>query len=140
LISGALGAVGGGGVAKGLAAKARRTPIKKTGKIGDALSIAENKLRGNTLLETQTRSIPGHSTVVDSTWRNARREIYYVESKFGNSALTPAQRIARDNLGDAYHVERWGYDFVERVGAYVGGAGTSIARSGQDPDCTCIAP
>lgn len=91
------------------------------GTIGESASIAYNWLQGSSLLGTQVK-IPGLSTIADSAWRSMSGAAYYVESKFGTSTLTSAQRIARDTLGDAYHIERWGYDWVGRVGSTLGNA------------------
>ena len=58
---------------------------------------------------------------------------YYVESKFGTSGLTKAQRVARDTLGDLYSVEKWDYDWVSSVGSTIGnslGIGTSSTVDG----------
>ncbi|WP_321166292.1 RHS repeat-associated core domain-containing protein, partial [Luteimonas huabeiensis] len=134
----ALGAVGGGLGANALTRAARGMTNSTKGRVGEALSIANNKLKGSRLIETQTRSIPGYRTVVDSTWRSWRGATYYVESKFGSSGLTAAQRAAQRGVGDAYRVERWGYDLVGRAGAVGGGAiggaaGGAIAGGG----CGC---
>jgi hypothetical protein len=61
-----------------------------------------------------------------------------VESKFGTAGLTNAQKQAAQALGDAYQVERWGYPFFERVGAYAGGTAGAVAgqQFGGD-DCGC---
>lgn len=85
---------------------ARKLSTETKGRVGEALSIVENHLAGSRLLSTQSRSIPGQPTVVDSTWRSFRGSRYYVESKFGLSPLTRAQRAAALAMGDAYHVER----------------------------------
>ena len=85
-----------------------------------ACLFVENTLEGSTNLATQTRSIPGFRTIVDSTWESASGDLYYVESKFGTAGLTAAQRLAANALGDQYQVERWGYDFFQRVGGYLG--------------------
>ena len=106
------------------------------GAIGEGLSFAENTLEGSTNLATQTRSIRGFRTIVDSTWESARGEVYYVESKFGTSGLTAAQRQAANALGEQYQVERWGYDFFQRDGGYLGGGtGTVGAMSGRSCGC-----
>ncbi|MEO6664929.1 MAG: RHS repeat-associated core domain-containing protein [Rubrivivax sp.] len=134
----ALGAVGGGLGGRGLTGLMRGLSNGTKGQIGETLSIVNNRLGGSRLLSTQTRSIPGQRTIVDSTWRSLTGSTYYVESKFGTSGLTAAQRAARGAVGEAYHVERWGYPFFERVGAYGGGAaagaGASTAAGG---DCGC---
>lgn len=137
-VSTALGAVGGGIGGRGLSSflKGLSNPIKGT--VGESLSMANNWLRGSRLISTQTRSIPGFRTIVDSTWRSIGGTTYYVESKFGTSGLTAAQHAAANALGNAYHVERWGYPFFERVGAYVGGSAGGIAGSNTgNSNCKC---
>jgi len=89
------------------------------GEIGEAASLSYNWLQGSRLLGTQ-EVIPGFRTRVDSVWQSASGMTYYVESKFGTAGLTAAQREARSGLGDAYQVERWGYDWVGRIGANLG--------------------
>jgi len=145
LASGALGAIGGGIGGKGLSSVLRGLSNKAKGGIGEGLSILENRLGLNRLVETQTRSIPGQRTIVDSTWRSIRGITYYVESKFGMSGLTKAQRAAQQAVGDLYHVERWGYSFFERVGAYIGGTERAVSEQAALPppeaasgeDCKC---
>jgi hypothetical protein len=107
------------------------------GAIGEGLSVAENSLAGSTLVGTQVSGEGlGLTTIFDSVWESASGEVYYVESKFGTSGLTAAQRAAANALGDAYHVERWGYPFFQRVGAYLGGgAGAAGAMSGRSCGC-----
>jgi RHS repeat-associated protein len=134
----AFGAVGGGLGGKGLAHGLRMLPRSLKGSIGEALSVAENTLKGSRLLDRQFRGIPGQSTVADSVWRSLSGGIYYVESKFGLSTLTAAQRRAASALGSQYKVERWGYPFFGRVGAYLGGGGASSAFQSSSPNgCGC---
>src|SRR5262249_28188751 len=127
-VSAALGAVGGGLGGKGLstALKGLSRPLK--GQIGEGLSMIENRLAGSRLVNTQTR-IPGQRSIADRTWDSlfGFGDRYYVESKFGTSSLTSAQRAAAKALGDQYQVERWGYPFFERVGAYFGGTAGGLA-------------
>ncbi|MBL8350366.1 MAG: hypothetical protein JNL87_08610 [Burkholderiaceae bacterium] len=141
LASTALGAVGGGLGGKGLTSAVRGLSNGTKGSIGETLSIANNRLMGSRLVSTQARSIPGQRTIVDSTWRSLTGNTYYVESKFGTSGLTSAQRAAANAVGDAYHVERWGYPFFERVGAYgggaAGGAAGTAAGGAAGGDCDC---
>jgi RHS repeat-associated protein len=141
LASTALGAVGGGLGGRGLSSMVKGLSNGAKGNLGEALSLVENRLAGSRLLSTQARSIPGQSTIVDSTWRSAGGATYYVESKLGTSGLTAAQRAAQRAVGDAYRVERWGYPFFERVGAYPGGAAGGIAGGqtggGGGGDCEC---
>jgi len=99
------------------------------GAIGEGASITYNWLRGNELIGTQVK-IPGFSTIADSAWKNASGALYYVESKFGTSTLTKAQRTASNSLGSAYQVERWGYDWVGDVGSTIGNSlGMGISSS-----------
>ena len=127
----AVSAVSAGVFAAVLPPLAKMLPNSIKGDIGETTSLIYNWLKGSTLLDTQG-SIPGFSTIPDSTWQSLSGDIYYVESKFGTSGLTSAQRIARDALGDAYVVERWGYDWVARVGANLGfGLGLGIDTFGE---------
>ncbi len=106
------------------------------GAIGEGLSFLRNTLKGSTYIEGQTASIPGFRTIVDSTWESASGVRYYVESKFGTSGLTAAQRLAANALGDAYEVEKWTYPFFGQVGNYLGGAGGAAgAMSGRGCGC-----
>jgi RHS repeat-associated protein len=99
------------------------------GDIGEAASVAYNWLQGSTLLGREV-SIPGYSAIADSSWQGLSGDFYYVESKFGTSTLTAAQRAAQAGLGDAYRVERWGYDWVGSVGANLGiGAGLGVSAA-----------
>ena len=137
----AMGAVGGGLGSRALTSGLRGLSNQAKGRVGEALSIAKNRLGGNRLIETQTRSIPNQRTIVDSTWRSRSGSTYYVESKFGTAGLTRAQREASRAVGDAYRVERWGYDFFGNVGAtgggiVGGGAGAAVSAAG-DKDCGC---
>ena len=62
----------------------------------------------------------------------------YVESKFGKSTLTKPQREAQKALGDQYYVERWGYDFFDRIGSYLGGGvGYLFDVNSMPSDCDC---
>ena len=137
LVSTALGTIGGGFGGRGLSSLVRAQSNATKGRIGEALSVVENRLGGNSLVNTQTR-IPGQRTIADSTWRSFGGSTYYVESKLGTSTLTRAQRAARQALGDLYHVERWAYPLFTRAGAYPGGVAGAVAggQVGGD-DCTC---
>ncbi len=105
------------------------------GAIGEGLSIAENTLTGSTRLPVLGR-IPGTRAIPDSAWRSLIGQIYYVESKFGTSHLTAAQRLAANALGDAYQVEQWTYPFFGRIGGYLGaGYGGVGAMSGRSCGC-----
>jgi RHS repeat-associated protein len=151
LASAAMGAVGGGIAGRGLNSLLMRLRQGRIGdsalaltkkNVGENLSLVENLLKGRRLLSTDTKSIPGMSTMVDSTWRNFfGGGIRYVESKFGTSGLTWAQSQAKA-LVPNYVVERWGYDFFGRVGGYAGGAVASLLRnpgssSASGDDCEC---
>lgn len=139
LASTALGAVGGGLGGRGLTSALGNLSKGAKGQIGEALSIVENTLKGSSQAAARnTASIPGQSTLVDSTWSSISGATYYVESKFGLSSLTGPQRRAAKALGDLYHVERWGYPFFDRVGAYLGGTGAATVSSALGGgDCTC---
>jgi len=138
LSSTVLGAVGGGFGGRALSGLVQKLSSQTKGRVGEALSILENHLAGSRLLSTQSRSIPGQRTIVDSTWRSFGGSRYYVESKFGLSTLTRAQRAAAEAMGDAYHVERWGYPFFSTAGAYPGAlAGPLIGGQLHDDECSC---
>jgi len=118
--------------ARALPALAKLLPKKAKGAIGEGMSIAKNFLEGNRYLGRQ-RPIPGTTSIADSAWASGSGAIYYVESKFGMSGLTAAQRAASKVLGSAYHIERWGYDWVANVGRYAG------AAAGASWECSCQA-
>jgi RHS repeat-associated protein len=122
----ALGAIGGVLGGRGLTTFAKSLSKETKGVVGEALSVAKNSLRGNRLLGTQV-PIPTQTTVADSYWQSLNGTRYYVESKFGTSGLTPAQRRAAAALGNAYRVERWRYPFAEKVGSVAGGVGGGAA-------------
>ena len=146
LSSAALGALGGGIGARGLTSFLNRLPIGRVGQsalkltkknIGENLSLVENRLKGRRLIATERATIPGLFTKVDSTWRTLTGRIKYVESKFGTSPLSDAQRLAAATEPN-YVVERWSYEFFSRIGAYFGGAtGTILGNPGGDGDCEC---
>ena len=135
ILAGALGGIGGGfggkALTKGLSGLSNRTK----GKIGEALSNGYNRARGSRRVWEDR--IPGQTTRPDSVWTSRGGERYYVESKFGKSSLTGPQRKAARELGDSYHVERWGYDFFDKVGGYVGGLMGGAAGSGLGSECEC---
>ena len=107
------------------------------GAIGEGLSLVENNLAGSTSLGTQVPGAElGLSTTFDSVWQSSGGEVYYVESKFGTSSLTSAQRAAQNALNDAYHVEQWDYNFFARVGGYSGFA-YGAAGSLRSHNCGC---
>jgi RHS repeat-associated protein len=136
-MSTALGAVGGGLGGRGLTGFLKGLSNKTKGGIGESLSVAENTLKGSTQAAARnSASIPGQSTLVDSTWRSWSGTLYYTESKFGMSTLTKPQQRAAKALGDSYRLERWGYDFFGRAGSYFGATGTSLVRSAAD-ECEC---
>ncbi len=129
-LGGALGGAGLPGWLSGLSISTKQ-------KIGEGLSIANNYLRGSSLLATNKQTIIGFKTRPDSTWSSIMGNIYYFESKFGNSRLRPAQLAAAQALGDRYVVERWGYDFFGRIGAYLGGAAAAVINQGGVQGCDC---
>jgi hypothetical protein len=123
-----------GPAGRGVAAATRLLPNAVKGQIGEVASTAYNWLKGSTYLGRQV-PIQGFTTIADSQWQAVGGAIYYVESKFGASTLTSAQRVARDALGDLYKVERWGYDWVNSIGA---GAGTAAgAGAAATSSCRC---
>jgi RHS repeat-associated protein len=138
-VAGEIATTAAGGLfgAQKLTAAATKLPMRFKGQIGEALSVIENRLSRGTLVNTEIRDIPGLATRADSEWIK-RGMSYFVESKFGNSPLSSAQKVAQRVLGASYHVERWGYDFVGRVGAYLGGGvGASLGAAAIDSNCGC---
>ena len=134
-ISAGLGALGGGFGGRALSSSLKGLPARTKGNIGEGLSLVENRLKGSRLMGKQ-QPIPKYRTRADSTWQSRSGDTYYVESKFGNSRLRPAQRQAASGLRDNYRVERWTYPFFERAGSYPGGAIGGIGGAkGQSRDC-----
>jgi RHS repeat-associated protein len=135
----ALGALGGGLGGKALTGYLRGLNMQSKKVIGETLSLVENRLKFARLVSQNRKSIPGFGTIVDSTWDSFRGARYYVESKFGTSPLSKLQKIAAANLPpEVYHVERWGYPFFERVGAYVGGTtGAIVGEEMPGRGCGC---
>jgi hypothetical protein len=121
---------------RGVTALAKLLPNSAKGLIGEGASIASNWLQGSTFLGTQI-SIPGLTTIADSAWVGSDGVAYYVESKFGTCGLTAAQRVAQRALGGLYHVERWGYDWVGRVGAGLGAAAGAAGVAATSGSCGC---
>jgi RHS repeat-associated protein len=142
-ISAALGAVGGEFGGRGLTSGLRGLSNFTKRDIGEGLSILENRLSGASLVARNEATIPGgFTTEVDSTWNSFFGKRYYVESKFGKGSLTRAQRVAAAALpADIYRVERWGYPFFDRAGAYAGGTAGALAgnsgASGGNSGCGC---
>src|SRR5262249_30172782 len=66
-------------------------PNSVKGAIGETASIAYNAAQGSKLTGTQVK-VNGLSSVIDSSWESISGQAYFVESKFGNSTLTSAQR------------------------------------------------
>jgi RHS repeat-associated protein len=121
---------------RGVTALAKLLPNSVKGLIGEGASIASNWLQGSTFLGSQV-SIPGLTTIADSAWVGADGVAYYVESKFGTAGLTAAQRVAQRALGDLYQVERWGYDWVGKVGAGLGATAGGVGAAAATGSCGC---
>jgi RHS repeat-associated protein len=126
-----------GGFALGGAGGAKLSNATK-GAIGEWASIIKNTLAGNKLLGRQVREV-GFRTIFDAKWLSRAGKIFYEETKFGTSTLTKAQRAAQSTLGDAYVVQRWGYDWVKSVGAIGGGSAGGVigAATATDNSCSC---
>ena len=113
----ALGGKIGAEVTEGIA---RSLSNATKGEIGEWASYLYNKLQGAELVDEQVKKAFGTRTTADFVF-SLEGELYIVESKFGNSTLTAAQRAALRTLGeDVYNVEYWGYDWVRRVGGNLG--------------------
>ncbi len=115
-------------------------PNGAKGAIGEGLSIAKNTLQGSTRIGIQMEAadagLQGLTTTFDSVWDSSSGARYYVESKFGTSGLTAAQRAAANALGNAYQVERWTYPFFGQVGSYLGPVGGAAgAMAGRNCGC-----
>ncbi|MCX2836405.1 RHS repeat-associated core domain-containing protein [Microbulbifer thermotolerans] len=137
-VTGGLGSAAG---RQGLTAGLKGLSNQTKGAIGEALSTAKHTLRGSRRLGTQQR-IPGQRSIADSVWQGRNGSIYYVESKFGTSGLTKAQRAAQRALGGAYQVDRWGYPWFGNVGSGLGGtagaaAGGAAANAAVGSGCGC---
>lgn len=111
-LAGKLGSVAMDKVARGLSNATK-------GAIGEWTSYAYNRLGGATVVGEQVKKAMGTRTTADWIFEKGGVQ-YIVESKFGTSTLTSAQRAAQKTLGDLYQVERWGYDWVQRVGSQAG--------------------
>jgi RHS repeat-associated protein len=137
-LTGGLGSVlGRSGLTAGLKGLSNATK----GDIGEGLSIAKNMLKGSKLIQPQAK-IPGQTTIADSYWRAMDGTKYWVESKFGTSSLSPAQKAAQKALGAAYHVEKWTYPWVGEVGSTAGTiaggtAGGTTVGVFSTSDCGC---
>jgi len=113
----------------------------KVHRLGPACNVGSPRCgrwrtRGTWLQHGTPPRFLGQSTLVDSTWRSWSGALYDTESKFGMSTLTKPQQRAAKAFGDAYHVERWGYDIFSRAGSYFGATGTSVVQSASD-ECGC---
>jgi len=108
------------------------------GTIGEATSLLKNLAQGNIpaggdgvgwQVEVQ---VGGRTPILDWQFRNIfTGDTTYVESKFGTSNLSSAQRAAASNLSNMT-VEKWTYDFWSKAGA-AGGAAGATAGSGRKP-------
>jgi len=138
-ISTAFGMIGGFAGGKGLSSGLSKLSIKTKGKIGESLSLINNRLKLSKLVARNEMTIPGHRTIVDSTWRSLDGSLYYVESKFGKSQLSRLQKKAYAVLGpEQYRIERWDYAFFGRIGAYTGGSGAvGFNRLTSADNCDC---
>jgi RHS repeat-associated protein len=115
LTGGAGGSFGGAGLKAGLKGLSNSTK----GKIGEALTrISNPRLWFNP--GTGARLPGGLTSVVDFSYVKSG-VLYVVESKFGKSTLTKAQRAAQKALGANYSVQRWSYGFFGNVGGGFGG-------------------
>lgn len=121
--SGAVGGLTGGVGGRLFTGYLRGLSIGAKGDIGETLSTTLNRLKGSRQIAPPNSLIRGTglTTIADSQWRSIFGNTYIVESKFGLSKLSSAQRIAQQALGDAYRVEQWSYGFFAGVGAAGGG-------------------
>ena len=63
----------------------------------------------------------GANAVPDRVVKRAGGSLKVVESKYGSSTPTPAQRDLKRQLGDDMVIDRTTIDDVSKVGGYVGG-------------------
>ncbi|MEI8121841.1 MAG: RHS repeat-associated core domain-containing protein [bacterium] len=120
----------GGAIGSAVAQQIVR-PLSNASKqwIGETTSYLYNKAQGSTLVGEQVKQAFGTRTTADFVFESAAGAQYIVEAKFGMSTLTTAQRVAQQALGDAYHVERWGFDWVGRVGGNLGYGASAVANT-----------
>ena len=122
----ALGAITAPFAAVATARVLNSLPPQIKGAIGEQLSYIWNTLGGAKLVGSQTTTgIAGLTARPDWIFYDASGLLYYVESKFGLSSLTKAQREALAALGPiTFRVERSGYEFFSGVGAGLAGIST----------------
>jgi len=134
-LSGAMGAVGGG---KALTAAMKALPPGVKGKIGEAVTKTGILARGEKILAQNKRAGDvkelkgavrgrGAESKPDFVVRDKAGDVKILESKFGNSPLTPAQKALQKQTGDAFQVSRTSYDDVAKVGAGAGAASAGAA-------------
>ncbi|MEP3655550.1 MAG: hypothetical protein ABJO36_11705 [Litorimonas sp.] len=149
LISGGLGALGGG-PSGAVAKKVLVSNLKKlsnTSKknIGEWLSKQKHSLKGNKHLASDKQIFGNNGPNKarnDHFFERPNGTQYHVEAKFGTSGLTPAQRIAKQHLDSIdpslYAVDYWSYKFFGKVGGHTGAAISGIAAGVADlSDCDC---
>lgn len=113
-------------------------PNGAKGLTGEALSLVDNTMQGRVPTGYQQwLPIPGTArfTIADWQFRPVTdwSTLVTVESKFGTSTLTDAQRLARQFVPN-YEVDRWTYPWLGREGAALGtsagnGVSTDVSTS-----------
>jgi RHS repeat-associated protein len=120
------GAVGGGIGNRVLPSALRPLSNQTKGWIGETTSLVTNVSRGNLPVTSQIQlNAGGRNPIFDWQFRNVfNGSNSIVESKFGTSGLTPAQRAAQPFVPNL-SVEKWTYGFWGQVGGAGGGIGGS---------------
>jgi RHS repeat-associated protein len=134
------GAAGGYAGSRIIPGALRHLPNPTKGNIGEGLSLVDNMMQGRVPVAYQEPvPIPGTSRFTVADWRfrpvNDWPTLITVESKFGTSGLTGAQRLANRLLPN-YEVDRWTYSLISQYGTALGtstgwGAGWQTGSSGK---------
>jgi len=147
LASGALGAVGQVGGAGLARATVSRLSAGAKGKIGETAARLGIAAKGEKVLAQQTRAgdvaelgdVTGRAakSVPDFVVEGKDGAVKVVEAKFGTSGLTGAQRELKAQLGDSFEVVRTTADDVAKVGgALGGGAGAATGAAAEENSCS----
>jgi RHS repeat-associated protein len=140
-VSAALGAVGNVGGASALTTTVKGFSNATKGTIGETVTRVGIALRGETVVArgqvagkvTSLGSLSGRAAkaVPDFVVQTGGGAIKVIESKFGSSQLTGAQKALKAVMGDAFDVSRTTYSEVGRVGGGIGSVAGGIAGYGK---------
>ena len=146
-VAGFMGAVGGGSLGVigklGVPKYLKGLSNTKKGNIGEGLSFLKHSLKGNRKLGRNERIFPGaNQRRTRNDWRfQGRNGQYHVESKFGTSRLTDAQKYTQRTLSNGqYVVDRWTYPFFGKVGQNLGEIVGGIGSGFLTPADSCGCP